>query len=680
MTSSINIGTTASIPRPNHCRRRLLHSFVVVWVDGTIMESDKDFQRTLSQLLNAVHDVTIFTQLDKCVDFLQEVQTEEVFVIASGYLGKQLVPQIHSMIQLNTVYIFCGNQTTHEQWAKEWPKIKGVYTSIQPICEVLQPVIKQCNQDAMPVSFVAMDEVGSTTELNQLEPSFMYTQLFKNALIDMEHGEQSRQDLMIYCRGKYAGNPSELTVIGEFERGYCPNKAIWWYTRECFTYQMLNRALRLLEADIITNMGFFIHDLHRQIGQLHEEQISQYLGQPFIVYRGQGLSTIDFEKLRKTEGGLISFNSFLSTSKERSVSLSFAQGTSKRSDMIGILFVITIDPTIASTPFADIQVASYFQAEAEILFSMHSIFRIRQINSMDKSGQLFEVQLALTADNDEQLRRLTSRFEEETQGLTGWKRIGKLLIRVGQLNKAEELCLTLLGQSLEQHDRAYYHNDLGRIKDQQGDYEAAVRYYEQALAVNEKNLPANHPYLATSYNNIGLVYSKMEQYSKALSFYEKVLDIDHETLPANHPDFATSYNNIGLVYANMKEYTKALSFHEKTLAILQKALPANHPFLATSYNNIGLVYASMEEYTKALSFFETTLDIFEKTLPANHPSFASSHCNFGEVYYSMGEYSKALSCFQRAQDVQKHFLPPTHPDIETTLRCIEMIKEKVSML
>ncbi|CAF1293209.1 unnamed protein product [Adineta ricciae] len=306
-------------------------------------------------------------------------------------MGQELVPRIHSMAMVNSIYIFCGNQTAHKQWITKWPKIKGVYNHIQPICEALRSSVKQCNQDAIPVSFVVSDDMSSTTDLNQLEPSFMYTQLFKNTLIDMEHNEQSRQDLINYCRRKYAGNLCELTIIDEFERSYCSNKAIWWYTRECFTYQMLNLALRLLEADIIVNMGFFIHDLHRQIEQLHQEQIGQYRDQPFIVYRGQGLSTIYFEKLKNAQGGLISFNNFLSTSKERLVSLSFAQGSSKKTDMVGILFVITVDPTISSTPFADIQSASYFQTEAEILFSMHSIFRINQLKRIDESSQLFEL-------------------------------------------------------------------------------------------------------------------------------------------------------------------------------------------------------------------------------------------------------------------------------------------------
>ena len=47
-----------------------------------------------------------------------------------------------------------------------------------------------------------------------------------------------------------------------------------------------------------------IHDLFRQISHLHGEQVDQYGRKPFLVYRGQGLSTSDFEKLRKSHGGL----------------------------------------------------------------------------------------------------------------------------------------------------------------------------------------------------------------------------------------------------------------------------------------------------------------------------------------------------------------------------------------
>ncbi|CAF0882349.1 unnamed protein product [Adineta steineri] len=382
---------------------------------------------------------------------------------------------------------------------------------------------------------------------------------------------------------------------------------------------MLNQALRMMDADIIINMGFFLRDVHQQIKQLHEQQVSSYEQKPFIVYRGQGLMKSDFEKLQKAKGGLMSFNNFLSTSKDKEVSLEFVGRASKEPNKVGILFIMSIDPCLKSTPFVSIKEVSYFKEEEEILFSMHTVFRVHAIKQMDNKNELYQVELELTSDDDQQLRLLTDRIREEAGGSTGWQKLGKLLLKIGQFNKAEELYNVLLEQTSDEGEKAIYYGCLGYVKDDQGDYEKAIWYYEKGLEIEQKTLPSNHPSLATSYNNIGNVYDNMGEYEKALSYYEKALEIDQITLPSNHPDLATSYNNIGETYRQMGEYSKALSFYEKDLEICQKTLPSNHPSLATSYNNIGWVYRNMKEYSTALSYYERALDIRQRALPPTHP-------------------------------------------------------------
>jgi len=80
---------------------------------------------------------------------------------------------------------------------------------------------------------------------------------------------------------------------------------------------MLNRALRLIEVDLIIKMGFFVRDLHNHIAELHTEQYGgHHHSNSFTIYRGQGLSQMDFGQLMKTQGGLLAFNNFLSTSQK----------------------------------------------------------------------------------------------------------------------------------------------------------------------------------------------------------------------------------------------------------------------------------------------------------------------------------------------------------------------------
>ncbi len=101
---------------------------------------------------------------------------------------------------------------------------------------------------------------------------------------------------------------------------------------------MLNRALRLMEVDLVIKMGFFVRDLHNHIAAVHSEQYGGYHhSDSFIVYRGQGLCQTDFEQLMKTQGGLLAFNNFLSTSKNHDISLRFARRTIRTFNLVGVL-------------------------------------------------------------------------------------------------------------------------------------------------------------------------------------------------------------------------------------------------------------------------------------------------------------------------------------------------------
>ncbi|CAF2400395.1 unnamed protein product [Rotaria sp. Silwood2] len=444
-------------------RRRMTENYLVIWVDGNIDPTNKDCQHTLAELRGVVNQVNPCTTTEECIQLLNENNEETSFVICSGALGQQLVPDIHNMPKLDAIYIFCRNKQCHAAWAENWAKNKGVHTLIKPICDELKMAVKQCNQNTMPVSIVGANEGGSSKKLNQLEPAFMYSQIFKEILLDMKHDKKAIEDLVTFCQEGYRDNVQETKIIEEFEKTYQPSKAIWWYTRECFTYKMLNRALKVLNGDIIIRMGFFLCDVHRQIEHLHNKQLNQYHGKAFTVYRGQGLLTENFEKLDKNKGGLISFNNFLSTSRNRDVALRFAKEALRTTDTVGILFQITTDPMVSSTPFASIRKVSYFPKEEEILFSMHTVFRIGDIRKLHNNSSLYEVDLKLTSDDDKQLRELTDFLRKEVSGI-GWYRMGQLLLKIDQFDKAEELYTALLEQASDDRWKACIYHQLGWVK------------------------------------------------------------------------------------------------------------------------------------------------------------------------------------------------------------------------
>ncbi|CAF3877511.1 unnamed protein product [Rotaria sp. Silwood1] len=421
-------------------------------------------------------------------------------------------------------------------------------------------------------------------------------------------------------------------------------------------------------------MGFFIRDLHQQIQNLHAKMNDK--SGPLTVYRGQGMVKNEFEKMKKSKGGLLSFNSFLSTSTDQKVSLSFARHALENPYAFGILFEMRIEPAASSTPFAFLGTISYFcDKEKEVLFSMNTVFRIGTMEKIE--DRLWRVALTLTSDNDQQLKHLTEHMREETSGSTGWYRLGRLMITMGEFDQAEKVYNALLdassGDDCQQISDLYH--QLGFIYKEKGDLEKALSYYQQTLELQEKSSVPNYASLATTYINIGEVHRDKGDYSTALKLYEMALQIQEKALPSNHLSLATTFNCIGLVHRDIGDHSKALSFYEKTLQIQKKALPANHPSLATTFNCIGAVYDAMGDYTNALLFYKKTLEIQQNSLPSNHPSLATTYNNIGAVHDSMGDSWTAVAFYRKTLDIELKSLPANHPSLATTYNNMAMAFE-----
>ncbi|CAF4926995.1 unnamed protein product [Rotaria sp. Silwood1] len=597
----------------------MIENYVLFWLDTNINLQDDHYNNTIKHLQSIASNIHVFNDADQCINFFDKIKNQKLLLIVSGSVGQEILPRIHNVPKLTAVFIFCQNQSKYESLKKSWSIVRGVFTDIVPLCESLHKVARQCEEDSIGISLFSTNDLSSKS-LDQLDQSFMYTQLIKEILLELEYNDKSIDDIVTYSRDKYSNNHEELKKIEMFHIEYNTKSPIWWYTYECFIYHMLNWGLREQEFDVIIRMAFFICDLHRHIEKLHSEQ-SKSFQKKFTVYRGQGMTSENFEKLKQAQGGLISFNNFLSTSTDQNVSLRFAEKALSEQGSVGILFIIAVDPSISSAPFASINDISYYPGEGEILFSMLTIFRIGEIKPSGINNRLWYVNLTSTSNSDKQLNALIERIRIEIEGPSALYRLGSLMIKLGEFDKAEEVFRTLLRQrTTDEFQKGNIYYQLGQINDNQRKPDKALKNYHDALEIYSKNLPADHSNIATCYNNIGLVYDNINDHSEALKFYEKALEIYKKTLPDDHPNIASCCNSIGLIYNTKGDYSRALSFCKTALEIFVKSLPSTHPLLALSYNNLGLVYTNMKKYSDAIASYKRAVEIGQLTLPVRHPN------------------------------------------------------------
>ncbi|CAF3713826.1 unnamed protein product [Rotaria socialis] len=705
-----------------HSVQRFAQHFNIVWLDPNIKESDETSRNSLARFRTIADATNIFNDPDQFIDYITRPRSEKLFLVVSDTFARSIFPRIHKVVQVDSIYVFDNNQPSNARWNQEWSKVKGTATQFDTLCNLLKLRSRQCEDNFASTSVVPSANVTGTSS-DELDPSFMYSQILKEILLDVDYNSKAKNEFVKLCREQFSADKDELKVIDEFEQYYpYPSHSkeldqdpspIWWYTRDCFLYVMLNKALRTLDIEKIIKMGFFIRDIHRQIEEIHLEL---QLREPLEVYRGQGMIADEFEKLKNNKGGLLSFNNFLSTSMDRDTAKRFAYLTQSDPSMTAILFQMSVDP---SGIFAVLGKDISFYDEKEVLLSMHTVFRICAMRPIEDG--IWEVELKLTLNDDEQLKILTNQIRKEIGVGTGWDRLGTLLVKMGELNKAEDIYKTLLSLTRDDDWKmlAHLNNQLGYIMKQKGDLSAAIAFYQKTLEIQQKylapkhidlgitysnigsvhdslgdyttaltfyrktleiklkSLSSNDISLATTYNNIGSVHDSMQDYATALHFYEKALEIQEKSLSLNHPSLATTFSNIGKVHREMEDYSTALSFYHKACEIFERSLPANHPSRAIIYNNIGLVHDFLENYSKALTYYQKTLEIKEKSLSPNHLSFATTYNNIAFVHKSMGHYGTALSFYRKALEIAQYSLPPTHQDIQDLKEQICFVQKRL---
>ena len=657
-------------------RSTMPESCVILWLDSDINQSDEDYQYALVQLSHLAQSIHIFSHVDECIDFITEMGDEKVFLIISDDIGYRIVSLIHDIIQLDSIYVISANEPFDERWIDASGKIRGTFNHIALVCDLIKRNLRWSDMSCTTLdTFISSTESLEPSMLDELDRSFMYSLLLKEIFLDIEEDSQTKQELVEFWRHQYGANTAMLKRIDEFEHNYDRQCSIWWYTKEPFIYSMVNRALRELEIDILMKMKFIIRDLHRQIEQLHTESTDEQ--QTLTVYRGQCIRNVDFDKIFQRKGGLLSFNNFLSTSTDREISLLFSASSEHNSDLTAVLFRIDLDRSTTGYPYAPVQDISHHETENEVLFSMNTIFRIGDVRNIE--DRLFEINLTSTNDDDPQLHNLMDHIREEIGGGTGWHRLGHMMIRLGEFDKAEEVYETLLhsAQSRNQTEIAHLYHQLGFIKKEKGDLNTARTYFQKTLDIQQQCLTSDDPALALTYHRIGSIHFAMNEYQTALSLYQKALSIQKFSLPAYHSDIAITYSYIGDVYQSTEDYSAALSFYRMALKTQEKSLPPNDPSLAETHNCIGLVHKQMGDYQTALSSYEKALHIEETFLPINHPSLGSTFNNIADLHLVMGRCSTALTLYEKALKIQQKSYSNDHISLATTYRRIGGVYETI---
>ena len=119
----------------------ITQNFRLIWLDASSESKTRDSINTITRLQKIVDNIKTFPAINPFVDFLKKICDERIILIVSGSFSENVIPLVHDLEQLDSIFIYCGNRTRYEPLKAKWSKVKHVQTDIGVICKSLYQII-----------------------------------------------------------------------------------------------------------------------------------------------------------------------------------------------------------------------------------------------------------------------------------------------------------------------------------------------------------------------------------------------------------------------------------------------------------------------------------------------------------------------------------------------------------
>jgi len=179
--------------------------------------------------------------------------------------------------------------------------------------------------------------------------------------------------------------------------------------------------------------------------------------------------------------------------------------------------------------------------------------------------------------------------------------------------------------------------------------QAALGFYDEALAAYQRALPIvpNKKNEGTTLNNISLIFKARGDYDTALKYLKQSLAIRREI--GDKSGEGRTLSNISGIYQNRGDYDSALSYLEQSLELSKKI--GDKICESRTLNNINKIYYACGDYDTAQKYIEQSLDISKEIGDKEGEGLALN--NISTIAYAHGDYDTALEYLEQSLAIRR---------------------------
>ncbi|CAF1567879.1 unnamed protein product [Adineta ricciae] len=674
---------------------------------------------SIDQLQATGIDTYEFDDVDECVQYIVSLDPEDTFVfIWLGFGWNHLIPILHQFEQIHCIYL---HEPTHH---RSISKVHGVF--IHPD-ELLQQLVRdiRVSQEGQSTHLNVFYNQETTTIHNpQGNPiQAIWSEVLLQCLIRMPtpptnvYGEMIKE-----ARYFYRNNSVQLAQIDDFEKNYRREDAIEWYSRDSFVYRLVNKALRTQNLVILFKFRFIIRDIYEHLKKLYHEQYltrqsNNEQASTIKLYRAMKVSSGESYRLRSCKaGGILSINSFVSTSLDPVVAMAYLGDDLERDIMLEII----IDKRLLNSsihPFACIRSLSKISDEEEVLLSMGTTLRIESVSTSNRQYRNSCIQARLSYDMDRELKELREFIlEEQLLCANDLERVKQVQVLCAQRNHRNvgNICQSIFEMRNLLTDLNYSDSVIPDLLRATSDLVTSLSTSMDEIDPSGTTKRMMSPLLQCFTNfprclksNDG--WGQLDQQLSTLIVYVKDI-CESFSIPLSHPMFSNIQVLKSGIEINRGNHEKALQCFltaqpSSTGALLKNVGTENQWILTSIIKSATALgrndyseniledlhdsakpqahvlkisadyHMDKKDWPMAIMYYRQIIE--DCNLPVNSILIVEAYCSIGRAFFQLRDLESASLNFNRAHRLLLQHHSPTHTllgEIESFIQWTEMLR------
>lgn len=98
-------------------------TFPLIWLDSLVNTSQENLDGQ-KLIRSSIDHLKTFENIERCEEYIRSIShNERIILIVSSRLARDIIPRIHQLRQVSSIYIYCLDKSANEQWAKQYKKV-----------------------------------------------------------------------------------------------------------------------------------------------------------------------------------------------------------------------------------------------------------------------------------------------------------------------------------------------------------------------------------------------------------------------------------------------------------------------------------------------------------------------------------------------------------------------------